>query len=153
MPDRDLFANFERMRREMEELFGDVFSGSGLAPRGRSAFAPRVDVYYVPDPNRAVVEVALAGLEPGDISLEVTDRELVISGERRRQEAPGRVYQQIEIAQGPFRRAIQLGADVRAEDAVATYEGGILRVELPLVESGAQARTVPVSRPAGDVSP
>ena len=29
--DRDLFANFERMRREMDELFGDVLDRSGLA--------------------------------------------------------------------------------------------------------------------------
>ena len=26
---RDLFANFERMRREMDELFGDVFERRG----------------------------------------------------------------------------------------------------------------------------
>nr|MBA2319162.1 Hsp20/alpha crystallin family protein [Euzebyales bacterium] len=29
----DLFANFERMRREMDELFGDVFDRTRLAPR------------------------------------------------------------------------------------------------------------------------
>ena len=29
-PDRDLFANFERMRREIDELFGDVFERTGL---------------------------------------------------------------------------------------------------------------------------
>ena len=31
MPERDIFANFDRMRREMDELFGDVFERSGLA--------------------------------------------------------------------------------------------------------------------------
>ena len=35
--DRDLFANFERMRREMDELFGDVFGG-GLAFVGHRVF-------------------------------------------------------------------------------------------------------------------
>ena len=41
---RDLFANFERMRREIDELFGDVFERStGLRGRG---FSPSVDVYY-----------------------------------------------------------------------------------------------------------
>ena len=42
-PERDLFANFERMRREMDELFGDVFD-RGLAPRRRGGFVPAVDV-------------------------------------------------------------------------------------------------------------
>ena len=44
-PERDLFANFERMRREMDELFGDVFERTGLARR-RSGFSPPIDVYY-----------------------------------------------------------------------------------------------------------
>ena len=39
-PERDLFANFERMRREMDELFGDVFDRTGLAPPGAAA-SPR----------------------------------------------------------------------------------------------------------------
>jgi hypothetical protein len=45
-PERDLFANFERMRREIDELFGDVFDRSGFGPgrastrwRSRSAAA------------------------------------------------------------------------------------------------------------------
>ena len=54
---RDLFANFERMRREMDELFGDVLERRrGLRGRG---FSPRVDVYYTDDPPRAVVKVDL----------------------------------------------------------------------------------------------
>ena len=42
--DRDLFANFERMRREMDELFGDVFRRGGLTTR-REGFSPSGDVY------------------------------------------------------------------------------------------------------------
>ena len=43
MSERDLFANFERMRREMDELFGDVFERTGLSRR-RAGFSPAVDV-------------------------------------------------------------------------------------------------------------
>ena len=43
-PKRDLFANFERMRREMDELFGDAFDRTGLAPARRGGFSPAVDV-------------------------------------------------------------------------------------------------------------
>ena len=48
------------------------------------------------------------------------------------QETAGRVYQQVEIEAGPFRRVVELGADVVAERARATYDDGVLRVELPL---------------------
>ncbi len=43
------------------------------------------------------------------------------------------MYQQLEIERGDFAREISLGADVDAEQARATYEDGILRVELPIV--------------------
>ena len=198
-PSRDLFANFERMRREMDELFGDVFERStGLRGRG---FSPPVDVYYVDDPPRAVVkadlagvaveEVALeihgrqlliagerrpalaggrvyqqieiehgpfrrvvelgavvhaelAGVDIDEIGLEIEGRELVLAGHRRPTDSDGRVYQQLEIDFGPFRRTIPLGADVVADQAKATYRDGILRVELPLVEPEKRIRQVPI---------
>src|SRR5918997_771443 len=66
---RDLFANFERMRREMDELFGDVIERTGLAPR--KTFTPEVDVYYCGKPARAIVKVAIAGIDPDDVTLEI----------------------------------------------------------------------------------
>ena len=60
--ERDLFANFERMRREMDELFGDVLGLGGVAPRRRGGFSPAVDVYYASDPPRAVVRADLASI-------------------------------------------------------------------------------------------
>src|SRR5436305_224091 len=128
-PERDLFANFERMRREIDELFGDVFDRGGFGA-GR-AFTPEVDVYYCGQPPRAVVKAELAGVEVDEVSLEIRGRQLIIAGERRAQEAGGRLYQQIEIAHGPFRRVVELGADVEAERASATYDAGILRLEHP----------------------
>jgi HSP20 family protein len=147
-PERDLFANFERMRRQMDELFGDVFDRAGVTPRRRAGFTPAVDVYYMDDPPRAVVKAELAGIDPDSIALEIQGRELVIAGHRRsaRDEAV-RVYQQVEIEHGPFKRVIGLGADVVPEDARAIYEDGMLRVELPLAPVDSQSRSVPIQVP------
>ena len=142
-PERDLFANFERMRREMDALFGDVFERTGLARR-RAGFSPPIDVYYTDDPPRVVVRAELAGIDPDEIGLEIEGRELVIAGHRRPAEAEGRVYQQLEIDFGPFRRTIPLGAEVLPDDARASYRDGILRVELPLARPEARRRTVPI---------
>jgi HSP20 family protein len=76
------------------------------------------------------------------VALEIRGRQLVISGERRAQEAEGRLYQQIEIAAGPFKRAIELSADVDAENASATYDDGILRIEVPLVQPADATRRI-----------
>ena len=149
MPDRDLFANFERMRREMDELFGDVFD-RGLAARRRGGVRPAVDVYYAGDPPRAVVRADLAGIDPAQVELEVRGRELILGGQRL---PPGgdeeRLYQQLEIEHGPFRRVVALGADVDADAAKATYEDGILTVELPIT-APAGTRTVPIRHADGE---
>src|SRR5512134_1224273 len=134
MNPRDPFANFERMRRQIDELFGDVWTRAGLSPH-RRAFSPRVDVYYCGDPPQAVIKADLAGVGIDDVSLEIRGRTLVISGERRAHDTEGRMYQQIEIEHGPFRREIQLGVDVVADAARATYEDGVLRVELPVADA------------------
>ena len=145
--DRDLFANFERMRREMDELFGDVFGSVGLTSR-RNGFSPAVDVFYADDPPRAVVHAELAGIDAGDLGLEIQGRALTLTGHRREADAEARVYQQLEIEHGPFRRTIELGAEVVAEEARATYLDGILRVELPLADPQSHIRSVPIERGA-----
>ena len=140
---RDLFANFERMRREMDELFGDVFERRrGLHGRG---FSPRTDVYYTDNPPRAVVKVDLAAVDPADVALEIRGRQLLIAGERRPTEVGGRLYQQIEIEHGPFRRVVELGADVVADKASASYEDGVLQVEIPLADPEQSVRRVPIA--------
>lgn len=144
--ERDLFANFERMRREMDELFGDVFGSVGLTSR-RSGFSPAVDVFYADDPRRAIVHAELAGIDPGDLGLEIQGRELTLTGHRRgASDVEGRVYQQLEIEHGAFRRTIALGVEVIADQARASYQDGILRVELPLADVGASTRSVPIER-------
>jgi HSP20 family protein len=144
--ERDLFANFERMRREMDELFGDVFD-RGLRPRRRSGFSPSVDVYYLADPPRAVVKADLAGVAADDLDLEIRGRELVLAGVRRPDEADGRVYQQLEVEHGPFRRVVSLGVEVDPDAARAVYRDGILTVELPVLEPSVGVRTVRISKP------
>jgi HSP20 family protein len=142
---RDLFANFERMRREIDELFGDVFERkAGLRGGG---FSPSVDVYYVDDPPRAVVKADLAGVDIQDVGLEIRGRQLLIAGERRPAEAAGRLYQQIEIEHGPFRRVVELGAEVAADEARASYEDGMLEVEIPLARPDQTVRRVRIDEP------
>src|SRR4051794_41735495 len=125
--ERDLFANFERMRREMDELLD-----RGLAPRRRGGFSPAVDVYYASDPPRAVVRADLAGIDPNQVQLEVHGRELVLSGHREAEAtSDDRVYQQLEIESGPFRRGVSPGAEGGADAPAAPHEDGIPTLQLP----------------------
>jgi HSP20 family protein len=143
MAERDLFANFDRMRREMDELFGGVFERSGLSRR-HTGHWPAVDVAYVSDPPRAIVTAELAGMEVDDIALQIEGRKLFLAGRRGTADPAGEVYQQIEIERGSFRRLIELVADVDPDHVSARYEDGMLRVELPLVGSPERRRPVPI---------
>ena len=145
---RDPFADFARMHREIDELLDEFWQGPRQRQRRQiTGFVPRVDVYYCGEdaPEKAIVQVELPGTDPQAVNLEVHGRTLVISGERPVRETEGRTYQQIELPSGPFRRVVELSTDVNAEDAQATYDDGILRVELP-VRVADSARQVPIER-------
>lgn len=155
---RNLLVNIERMRREMDELLGDTWAPARPLSRPGSGFSPRVDVYYCEGPiggageggeegesmPKAVVTADLAGVAADAVSLEVSGRTLVISGRRPVRETEGRAYQQVEIPTGSFRRGIELGVDVEAGQARATFEHGLLRVELPIRIPDATAQRVPI---------
>ncbi len=133
MPERDLFANF-------------AWGRTTYVARRSRGFSPNVDVYYCGEPQRAVVKVDLAGINLEEVGIEVSGRQLAIVGERPVQEMEGRVYQQVEIPSGPFRRIVELQVDVDAERATATYDDGVLRIELPLRDPAETTRRVPIGR-------
>ena len=130
MPERDLYA----------------WARTTYVSRRSRGFTPNVDVYYCGDPQRAVVKVDLAGVHLDEVGIEVGIRQLAIVGERQVQETEGRVYQQVEIPSGPFRRVVELQVDVDPERATATYEDGVLRIELPLRDPAETTRQVPIGR-------
>ena len=119
----------------------DVFAA---LERRRFGWAPPVDVFYVDGPPRAVVHVELPGVDPATIDLEVRGRELVVRGDRPAPDRDGRLYQQVEIARGAFRRVVELGALVASDAATARYDAGILEVTLPLLREEPRQRTVRV---------
>jgi HSP20 family protein len=99
-----------------------------------------------------VVRADLAGITPGELELEIRGRELVLVGRRMPDEAAGRVYQQVEIEHGPFRRVVSLGVEVDPDKTRAVYQDGILTVELPVLRRMPASRSVPITTPHPDGS-
>ena len=124
----------------------DLYSWSRTTYVRRRGFSPNVDVYYCGEPQRAVVKVDLAGVSLDAIGIEVSGRQLTIVGERPVQEMEGRVYQQVEIPSGQFRSVVELQVDVDPDRAKASYEDGVLRVDLPLRDPAESTRQVPIGR-------
>src|SRR4051794_41457996 len=118
------------MRREIDELFGDVFGRSALVRQ--SGFVPHIDVAYMGDPPTSVViQAELAGVDPGRVALEIRGRRLILAGERRGSDATRCFYPPGEIEHGPLTRASAPRPDVDPGPAPATYYNGIPRGEAP----------------------
>ena len=133
--------DIERLQGEVEELFADLWQLPHFWGGG-AGFRPAVDCYRSAEHSQFVVLVELAGVDPSALTVAVEGRELVIAGERRRDREPGRLYQLMEIEDGPFERRIPLAPDVDAAGGQARYGRGVLSVVLPLAKRRARSGTV-----------
>lgn len=115
-----------------------------LGPRARSSypafplfvhrpFLPVTDV-FVRDED-IVVRLEVPGIDPEkDVSVTFEDGQLVIRGERRREEeVKEEAYYRMEAAYGTFERRFPVPEGVEEEKIVAKYSDGVLEITLPKV--------------------
>lgn len=145
------FALMKRLSEDMDRLFSEFWGGSSLMPSPAMRFGgfgeswwPAIDVYQ--RENKLVVQADLPGLEKDDVKVEVRDGHLCISGERRSEsEHREEGYHRTERSSGYFSRAIALPDDVKTETASATFEKGVLKVELEVpAPAQSKARVIEV---------
>ena len=74
------------------------------------------------------IDVSIPGVDPADLSLEISERNVSISGERKSRE--GKYYRQ-ERGYGSFQRVFSLNVPIDRERAEAEFKDGILKVHLP----------------------
>jgi HSP20 family protein len=136
-PGRD----FAVLRREMDRLFDDVFTGGREADQ-RTVWSPRADVVETDDAYRLLLD--LPGIDRDSLDVTFDDGTLKISGERHRtaERSEGRVHR-VERAHGRFFRSVALGTDVDPDAIEATYDDGVLAVRIGKSEAK-QPRRIPV---------
>jgi len=147
----DPFALLRQMTAELDRAFNEPFWASFRFPaigpfEGAEAvaWAPKVDVFE--RDNRLVTRVDLPGMKKEDVTVEVTDGHLALSGERKqeREEKKGNVYR-TEREYGRFYRAVPLPEGAKLEDVRATFADGVLEVSVPLpVRAQPAARKVEI---------
>lgn len=118
----------------VEVLFTGAYStGTGwLAGRRSHAWRPPTDIYETE--TAIVVQVELAGMRRENLSIELQDRHLMITGVRPHDRSTPRSYHQIEINFGEFRVDVELPAAVATAEIQAEYEDGFLRITLPKLQ-------------------
>ena len=126
---------FSTLQNEMNRLFNTVFD----APAGNGGgstlrrWMPAMDLVETED--HFVLRADLPGLSEDDVTIEVEDRVLTISGERKAEhEVSKEGYHRVERAFGPFSRALTLPEGVDADAVAATFDRGVLEVRIPKPE-------------------
>jgi HSP20 family protein len=113
-------------------MFLELLRGERARRYGSTSLRPNADVYFDRRRGVVVVRLELAGIDPGQIDLEVDDGMLRVSGTRADTKHPDAVYQQMEISYGRFERLVSLPPEVDAARASADYSNGFLEIVLPL---------------------
>ena len=118
--------------REMDGLV-QHFLGDDAQANVNREFVPHLNVSE--NPSGYQVTVDLPGMKPEDVSVEVHDNQLTISGKRQSEkEETGKTFHRIERRCGEFRRVVSLPAAVDETKITANYEHGVLQVTLPKSE-------------------
>jgi HSP20 family protein len=128
--------------------FGSHRGTSATATRARKAIAwtPNIDVVH--RNNELVVRADLPGVNPDDVTVEIGDNAITISGERKQEhvEEKGSVYR-FERTYGAFHREIPLPEGAIADQAKAAFKDGVLAITVPAPpEQVSRGRRLEISR-------
>jgi HSP20 family protein len=128
------FGELLSLRQAMDRLFEDSYvrprnGGSGSTDE----HALSLDIYAQPD--ALVVEAALPGVKPEDVQISVLGDTLTISASTSHEESRNDDgYSYREIRRGSFSRTVTLPGGLKADDATASFENGLLRLSIPKAE-------------------
>lgn len=121
---RDLFAELERLQRDVQQSFAPNSSIRGLA-RGFPAL-------NIGGSSKAVDIYAFApGIDPATLDVQLVKGTLTIAGERKVDALPEKATLHIdERFAGRFRRVVSLPDDVDPNAIEAKYRDGVLHVRI-----------------------
>lgn len=126
------FREFDRLRRQMDELYG-ALSG-GTFPMSSASVFPLTNV--TEDNDNYYIRAELPGMKPDELNIQVTDEGISISGERKiPEEGNNARYHRREREAGKFSRLISLPGKVDVNKVDASMENGVLKVTISKSEA------------------
>jgi HSP20 family protein len=135
----DPLAEFSDLSEQLSRLFNQRWSDLPSVAAGEG-FTPLADVEETDDAY--LIDVELPGVNKGDVDIEISDRRLVVSGERKEKERVGLLRRRTR-SWGRFHYEITLPDPVDEEHVEAGLSDGVLHLRVPKRES-ARRRRIPV---------
>jgi HSP20 family protein len=123
----DPFRDVVTLQNRLNSLFRDFNDGD--SPLTTASFVPAVDIYE--DPQKVVLKLEVPGIEEKDLDVRVENNTLTVKGERKfEKEEKEENFHRIERRYGSFYRAFTLPSTVDTENVQASYNAGVLKLEL-----------------------
>lgn len=141
-PSYSPWRELDEVSNRLARLFDDA---SWRRPEG-AVWAPPVTVAETAD--ALIFTAELPGLDEENVSIELENDVLTISGEKTEERTEGdeeRNYHLWERAYGSFRRSFTLPRSVSGADATARFERGVLEIRLPKAPE-AKGRKIEISK-------
>jgi HSP20 family protein len=135
------------LQDRVNSLFQDYAGDSGTVTA--AAFAPAVDVFE--NGEKVVLKLDLPGIKEEDLDIRVENQTLSVRGERKfEKEEKEENFHRIERRYGSFFRSFSLPTTVDTENVEATYDAGVLKLELKK-KASAQPKQIKVGNGASAV--
>jgi HSP20 family protein len=127
----DPFRDVATLQNRMNSLFQDFSRNQGgdADLPTTTGFVPPVDVYE--DGHKIVLKLEVPGIKQDDLDIRIENNTLTVRGERKfEKEEKEENFHRIERRYGAFFRAFTLPTTVNTENVKASYDSGILKLEL-----------------------
>jgi HSP20 family protein len=135
MQRREPFRELEQLQDATAQLFESMFSGSGIPDA--AIWSPLV---YIEETDDAwVVEAELPGVDRKDVSVELRDSELAITGEIKERERKG-ILRRRTRPTGRFDYRVTLPGAADPDGIEAKLADGVLTVRVPKPEQARPRR-------------
>lgn len=121
----DLFDQFDRLQREMDEFWGSSGGPVSIRAAQRGSY-PAINVGSTAE--GVDVYVFAAGLERDKIDVSIQQNLLTVSGECASAQPEKTNAHRRERFRGQFRRSLSLPEDIDPDSATASYRNGVLHL-------------------------
>jgi HSP20 family protein len=132
------------VHRDLDSLFNRVFTDT-IRPQSVEVFTPAANVRR--DGETWKVALALPGISPDEVGIDIVGRTLRVRGERTGEDKTEPIMS--EIPYGRFEREFTLPEEIDANHVQATYRHGMLELVLPLAEEAKPHRIAVKAAPEG----
>jgi len=127
------FVELSSFRMEMDKLWNRFFGERPFAGMLTEEWWPSVDISETKD--KFIVKAELPGLEAKDVNVSISGDVLIIKGQKKKEEEEkDEHHHYVERYSVSFQRSFRLPVNVQSDKVEATFDKGVLRVELTKAE-------------------